>query len=183
MGLGTIVVRHDGQQVVYKVLVYHVVRHSRPASVRVTFVFFYKSLLFCNKRSSKPRRSRGTALVRGIRFQFFPTGVFWFFVPGGVTGNRFSVVNQLLLLFRMYRWFMLAAGARPKETKVNLMGCICLCSEVEINIIVVLYMYFQFRSMQIRIQESSKLRQLRTIQLYVASFWLCFIFILSRSTG
>ena len=78
---------------------------------------------------------------------------------------------------------MLAAGARLKETKVNLMDCICLCSEVEINIIVVLYMYFQFRSMQIRIQESSKLRQLRTIKLYVASFWLCFIFILSWSTG
>ena len=27
---------------------------------------------------------------------------------------------------------MLAAGARPKETKINLMDCICLCSEVEI---------------------------------------------------
>ena len=32
------------------------------------------------------------------------------------------------------RMFMLAAGARPKETKINLMDCICLCSEVEINI-------------------------------------------------
>ena len=29
-------------------------------------------------------------------------------------------------------WFMLAAGARPKETKINRMGCICMCSEVEI---------------------------------------------------
>ena len=28
--------------------------------------------------------------------------------------------------------FMLAAGARPKETKINLMDCICMCSEVEI---------------------------------------------------
>ena len=27
---------------------------------------------------------------------------------------------------------MLAAGARPKETKINLMDCICVCSEVEI---------------------------------------------------
>ena len=27
---------------------------------------------------------------------------------------------------------MLAAGARPKDTKINLMDCICLCSEVEI---------------------------------------------------
>ena len=28
-------------------------------------------------------------------------------------------------------WFLLAAGVRPKETKINLMDCICLCSEVE----------------------------------------------------
>ena len=27
---------------------------------------------------------------------------------------------------------MLAAGGRPKDTKINLMDCICLCSEVEI---------------------------------------------------
>ena len=27
---------------------------------------------------------------------------------------------------------MLAAGARPKETKINLMDCIYMCSEVEI---------------------------------------------------
>ena len=27
---------------------------------------------------------------------------------------------------------MLAAGARPKDTKINLMDCICLSSEVEI---------------------------------------------------
>ena len=47
-GLGTIGVRHDGYQVVYKVLVHHVVRHSRPASVRVTFVSFNELLLFCN---------------------------------------------------------------------------------------------------------------------------------------
>ena len=26
---------------------------------------------------------------------------------------------------------MLAAGARPKDTKINLMDCIWLCSEVE----------------------------------------------------
>ena len=30
------------------VLVHHVVSHSRPASVRVTFVSFNESLLFCN---------------------------------------------------------------------------------------------------------------------------------------
>ena len=28
---------------------------------------------------------------------------------------------------------MLAAGAGPKDTKINLMDCICLCSEVEIR--------------------------------------------------
>ena len=28
---------------------------------------------------------------------------------------------------------MLAAVARPKDTKINLMDCICLCSEVEIS--------------------------------------------------
>ena len=28
---------------------------------------------------------------------------------------------------------MPAAGARPKEAKINLMDCICLCSEVEIG--------------------------------------------------
>ena len=28
---------------------------------------------------------------------------------------------------------MLAAGARPKDTKINLMDCICRCSEVEIS--------------------------------------------------
>ena len=31
---------------------------------------------------------------------------------------------------------MLAASARPKDTKINLMDCICLCSEVEIGSIV-----------------------------------------------
>ena len=28
---------------------------------------------------------------------------------------------------------MLAAGEKPKETKINLMDCICMCSEVEID--------------------------------------------------
>ena len=34
---------------------------------------------------------------------------------------------------RVVRLFMPATGARPKETKINLMDCICLCSEVEIS--------------------------------------------------
>ena len=34
---------------------------------------------------------------------------------------------------------MLAAGARPKDTKINLMDCICLCSEVEMLCILKLF--------------------------------------------
>ena len=30
-------------------------------------------------------------------------------------------------------WFLLAAGVRPKEAKINLMDCSCLCSEVEMS--------------------------------------------------
>ena len=68
------------------------------------------------------RSTCGKSMVRGIRFQFlFLTEVFWFFVSGSVTG------------YRVVRLFMTAAGARPKETKINLMDCICLCSEVEIE--------------------------------------------------
>ena len=37
---------------------------------------------------------------------------------------------------------MLAAGASPKDTKINLMDCICLCSEVEITIFFVFYKIF-----------------------------------------
>ena len=102
-------------------LVRHVVNYSRPASVPATFISFYVSLFFCNKKPFRLRRVCGTALVRGIRFQFlFLTGVFWFFVSGSVTGNR--VINRVAGLF------MPAAGARPKETRINLMDCICLCA-------------------------------------------------------
>ena len=30
---------------------------------------------------------------------------------------------------------MLVDGARPKETKINLMDCICMCSEVELRLV------------------------------------------------
>ena len=75
--------------------VHYVVKHSRPLSVRVTLVSFYKSLLFCNKSPFKPRRDRGTALVRGIRFQFLSLAGFFLVssVSGGVTGDRFPVDN------------------------------------------------------------------------------------------
>ena len=39
--LGTIGVRHDGYHVAYKLLVRHVVGHSRPASVAFTLIFFF----------------------------------------------------------------------------------------------------------------------------------------------
>ena len=89
--LGTIGVRHDGYHVAYKVLVPHVVGHSRPASVALTFAFFLQRYCDCycfvTRKPFKPRRVCGIALVRGIRFQsLFPTGVFWFFVFSGVTG-------------------------------------------------------------------------------------------------
>ena len=45
--LGTIGVRHDGYHVDYKVLVRHVVGHSRPASVALTSVFFLYRYSYC----------------------------------------------------------------------------------------------------------------------------------------
>ena len=50
-GLGTIGVRHVGYHLAYKVLVCHVVGHSRPASVALTLRFLYASLLFCKRKS------------------------------------------------------------------------------------------------------------------------------------
>ena len=64
----------------------------------------------------------------GIRFQsLFPTGAFWFFVSGGVTGYRGNSV---------IRAFISATGARPKAAKINLMdcSCLCMCSEVDIGL-------------------------------------------------
>ena len=45
--LGTIGVKHDGYHVAYKVLVRHVVGHSRPESVELTFVFFLHRYFDC----------------------------------------------------------------------------------------------------------------------------------------
>ena len=94
--LGTIDIRHDGYHVDYKVLVRHVVSHSRFASVASTFVSVLYRYCYCycfvTRKPFKPRRVCGIALVRGIRFRsLFPTGVFWFFVPGGVTGYQVTV--------------------------------------------------------------------------------------------
>ena len=53
-GLGTIGVRHDGKQVVYKVSVHHVMRHSRPGSVRLTFVSFINHYYFVTRGPLNP---------------------------------------------------------------------------------------------------------------------------------
>ena len=110
-------------------LVRHVVGHSRPASVSLTFMVWLLVcvwLLFCNKKPFKPRRVCGIALLRGIRFQFlFLTGCFFDF--------RIRQCHRLSCN-RVVRLFMSAAGAKAKETKINLMNCICLCSEVEIYV-------------------------------------------------
>ena len=84
---------HDGYQVVYKVLVYHVMKHSRPASVRATFVSFINHYYFVTRG---PLNLGGIVALHWFGeyvSSFFPTGFFWFFVSGGVAANRFSVVN------------------------------------------------------------------------------------------
>ena len=95
-------------------LVRHVVGHSRPASVALTFVFFLCRYCFVTRKPFKPGRVCEIALVGGIRFQtLFPTGCH------SLSGN--SVV----------RAFMPATGARPKAAKINLMDCSCLCSKLK----------------------------------------------------
>ena len=70
-GLGTIGVRHDGYHAAYKVLVHHMVGHSRSASVALTFVFFLYHYCFVTRKPFKTQRVCGIALVQGIRFQFY----------------------------------------------------------------------------------------------------------------
>jgi len=48
--------------------------------------------------------------------------------------ESFSLSQLVVVIVPHVKGFMLAAGARPKETKINPMDCICLCSEVEISI-------------------------------------------------
>ena len=57
--------------------VHHVVRHSRPASVGLTFVSFINHYYFVTRGPLNPGGI--VALVRGIRFQFFPPRVFFGF--------------------------------------------------------------------------------------------------------
>ena len=85
--LGTIGVKHDRYHVAYKVLVRHVVGHSRPASVALTFVFFLHRYCDCyncfvTRKPFKPQRVCGIALVSGDTFPVFVPHRFFFFFFG-----------------------------------------------------------------------------------------------------
>ena len=83
--LSTIGVKHDGYLVAYKVFVRHVVGHSRPAPVALSFVFFLHRYCDCYNcfvtwKPFKPRRVCGIALVSGDTFPVFvPKRVFFGF--------------------------------------------------------------------------------------------------------
>ena len=105
--------------------VHHVVRHSRPASVRLTFVSFINHYYFVTRGPLNPGGIVALHWFGEYVSIFSPRGFFfWFFVSGSVTGNHFPVVSCCYCSTCM--WFLLAAGVRPKETKINLMDCICL---------------------------------------------------------
>ena len=144
-GLGAIGVRHSGQQVVYKVLVHHVVRHSRPALVRVTFVSFINHYYFVTRGPLNPG---GIVALHwhgsGNTFPVFsPRGFFDFSYPA-VSQRIVSLQSISCCYCSTCMQFMLAAGARPRETKINLMDCICMCSEVEM--LLIHYSTFQHHS-------------------------------------
>ena len=74
--MGTICVRHDGYHVAFKVLVRHVVGHSRPASVALSFVFFLHRYCDCyncfeTRKPFKLLRVCGIALVSGDTFPVY----------------------------------------------------------------------------------------------------------------
>ena len=89
-GLGTIDVRHDEYDAVYKVLVRHMVGHSRPTLVGslTHFFLFHVSLLFCNTRPFKPRGIVALHLFGECISSFVPTRSFLVFVSGSVSGYR-----------------------------------------------------------------------------------------------
>ena len=70
----------------------------------------------------------------GYVSSFFPHGFFSFgFSYPAVSQGIISPQSISCCYCSTCMWFLLAAGVRPKETKINLMDCICLCSEVEID--------------------------------------------------
>jgi len=74
------------------VSVHHVVRHSKPASVRLTFASFINQYYFVTRGPLSPRVIVALHWF-GEYVSSSPTGVLWVFVSGGVTGNRVPVVN------------------------------------------------------------------------------------------
>ena len=56
---------------------------------------------------------------------------------------------------------MLAAGARPKDTKIDLMDCICLCSEVEIPMLHGRWRSEQAKNMYVKEPLESRLQSTR----------------------
>ena len=102
----------------YEVLVRHVVGHSRPASVALTFVFFSYRYCYC---------------YCGF------VASHWF---GRYVSSLCSPQGFLVFRIRRCHWlsgnivvraFMPVTGARPTAAKINLMDCSCLCSEIEIT--------------------------------------------------
>ena len=76
-------------------------------------------ILFANRYPLNPGC---TALVRGIRFQFFPAGFFWFFVSGGVTSLscRLFVDVVVLNVSRYARYWCEAKGNQNKPNGLYL---------------------------------------------------------------
>ena len=88
-GLDTIGVRHDGYHAIYEVLFRHMVNHSRPASVSVTFVSFFNILLlFCNKKPFKPRRV--------VALHWFGEYISSFCSSQGFLGFSYPAVSQVI---------------------------------------------------------------------------------------
>ena len=72
------------------------VRHSRPASVRLTFVSFINHYYFVTRGPLNPGGIVALHWFGGYVSSFFPNGVFSFgfsYTAVSVTGNHFPVVN------------------------------------------------------------------------------------------
>ena len=101
----------------YKVLTRHVVGHSRPASVALTFFFFLYRYCYC--------------YCGFVASHWFGGSVSSFCSPQGLLVFRIRRCHRLSGNI-VITVFMPATGARPKAAKINLMDCSCLCSQIEI---------------------------------------------------
>ena len=107
-GLGTIAVRLGGYHPVNKVIIRHLVSHSRPAPVSATLFRFMHRYCFVTRNPLNPRGFWALHWFGEYGSSFYSSqGLFWFFISGSVTGNR--VVRLLLPV----------AVARPKEAKMD----------------------------------------------------------------